>query len=246
MFFRTPPRILVAGPSGSGKTVFVSKLLREPHRYFRHLPADRIHYCYSVWQPLFDTLQQQGVHFHRGIPDLSDLATWFGKTKTRSPGGLLIMDDLMDEGSNDKRVLDLFTRDSHHRNITVVYLIQDLFPPGKYAKTISRNAHYIVAFKNPRDQTGIRILLQQMFPLHWRHALEVYNKATSRPFGYLMLDLHPAADDQYRLYTNLLQDEGYTHTYRRRTDEPTDIPTAFAERTRTSTTTKGRRSTHRS
>ena len=28
----------------------------------------------------------------------------------------------------DKRVLDLFTKDSHHRNITVLYLTQDLFP----------------------------------------------------------------------------------------------------------------------
>mgnify|MGYP001793038526 CR=1 FL=1 len=138
MFFRTPSSILVAGPSGSGKTVFVSKLLRDPHHYFQHLPSNSIHYCYAVWQPLFDTLQKQGVQFHQGIPNLSDLYTWFGKKK--QPGGLLILDDLMDEGSNDKRVLDLFTRDSHHRNITVVYLIQDLFPPGIYAKTISRNA----------------------------------------------------------------------------------------------------------
>ena len=50
----------------------------------------------------------------------------------------------MDEGGNDKRVLDLFTRESHHRNITVLYLCQDLFPPGKFAKTISRNAHYVI------------------------------------------------------------------------------------------------------
>ena len=58
----------------------------------------------------------------------------------------------MNEGNNDKNVLDLFTKDSHHQQITVIYLCQDLFPTGKFAKTISRNAHYIVAFKNPRDQ----------------------------------------------------------------------------------------------
>ena len=68
----------------------------------------------------------------------------------------------------DKRVLDLFTKDSHHRNITVLYLTQDLFPPGKFSKTINRNAHYIVAFKNPRDQTGIRTILLQAFPDRWR------------------------------------------------------------------------------
>ena len=40
-------------------------------------------------------------------------------------------------------------------------MTQDMFPKGKHAKTISRNAHYIVAFKNPRDQLGVRILTQQ-------------------------------------------------------------------------------------
>ena len=34
----------------------------------------------------------------------------------------------MEEEGQDKRVLDLFTKDSHHRNITVLYLTQDLFP----------------------------------------------------------------------------------------------------------------------
>ena len=66
-------------------------------------------------------------------------------------GGVLVLDDLMEEGGQDKRELDLFTKDSHNRNITVLYLTQDSFPPGKFSKTINRNAHYIVAFKNPRD-----------------------------------------------------------------------------------------------
>ena len=63
-----------------------------------------------------------------------------------------MLDDLMAEGGEDKELLDLFTKHSHHQNITVIYLCQDMFPPGKYAKSISRNAHYIIAFKNPRDQ----------------------------------------------------------------------------------------------
>lgn len=43
-------------------------------------------------------------------------------------GGLLVLDDLMDEGGNDKCVLDLFTKHWHHQNITVMYLRQDMFP----------------------------------------------------------------------------------------------------------------------
>ena len=89
----------------------------------------------------------------------------------------------------DKRVLDLFTKDSHHRNITVLYLTQDLFPPGKFSKTINRNSHYIVAFKNPRDQTGIRTILLRAFPDRWRQVLRLFKRVTSRPFEYLMLDV---------------------------------------------------------
>ena len=216
MYFRTPSSLLIAGPSGSGKTHFVTRLLQRPHAYFKNLPAN-FHYAYGAWQDGFRTLQQQQkVHFHEGIPSKDDLETWFGPTG----GGLLVLDDLMDEGGQDKRVLDLFTKDSHHRNITVLYLCQDLFPPGKYAKTISRNAHYIVVFKNPRDQTGIRTLMLQMFPTYWRDALDVYNKVTSRPFGYLMIDLHPASNDMYRLWTDLLHYEGPTRTFRRPTVPP--------------------------
>ena len=108
--------------------------------------------------------------------DPRQLTQWFGRTH----GGVLVLDDLMEEGGQDKRVLDLFTKDSHHRNITVLYLTQDLFPPGKFSKTINRNAHYIVEFKKPRDQTGIRTILLQAFPERWRQVLRLFKGVTSR------------------------------------------------------------------
>ena len=107
-------------------------------------------------------MKEQEIKFHEGVPDTDQLKTWFPK------GGLLVLNDLMAEGGNDKRVLDLFTKHSHHQNVTVLYLCQDMFPPGKYAKSISRNAHYIIAFKNPRDQLGMRNLLLQAFPTQWQ------------------------------------------------------------------------------
>ena len=126
------------------------------------------------------------------------------------------LDDLMDEGSHDKRVLDLFTKHSHHQGVTVLYLCQDMFPVGRYAKSISRNAHYIVAFKNPRDQLGVRNVMLQSFPTTWKDTLETFHQATTRPYGYLMLDLHPASSDQQRVLSHLLKDEGWTRTYQKR------------------------------
>ena len=98
---------------------------------------------------VFNAWKKQGIQSHEGIPELNDLAKRFSK------GRLLVMDDLMDGGGSEKRILDLFTKHCHHRNITILYLCQDMFLVGKCAKSISRNAHYIVAFKNPRDSLGI-------------------------------------------------------------------------------------------
>lgn len=91
------------------------------------------------------------MSFQEGLPFPEDLDQWFKPTQW----GLLALDDLMEEGANDKRVLDLFSKPSYHCNISVMLLCQDLFPPGKFTKTISRNEHYIVAFKNQRDQVGM-------------------------------------------------------------------------------------------
>ena len=112
-----------------------------------------------------------------------------------------MLDDLLEERANEKPVLDLFSKQSHHRNISVIFLCQDLFRPNKFAKTISRNAHYIVAL--------------QAFPSDWSHVMNIVRECTQRPFGYLMLDLHPASDDRYRLFTNVLPEKGLTETYER-------------------------------
>ncbi|XP_068697139.1 uncharacterized protein [Montipora capricornis] len=207
---RQPSSTMIVGPSGSGKTQLTEALLTEGD-VFEGGRTKPCHYCYAVWQPRFERMKGRGIRFHEGIPDIDHLRQWFGK----SGGGILVLDDLMDEGGNDKRVLDLFTRESHHRNITVLYLCQDLFPPGKYAKTISRNAHYLFVFKNPRDQSGFRALTLQAFPDRWRDVLRLFERCTQRPYGYIMMDLHPASDDRYRLFSCVTPSDGPTQVWKR-------------------------------
>ena len=183
--------------------------------------------------------KEDGIRFHRGLPDPGHLTKWFGKTR----GGVLVLDDLMEEGGQDKCVLDLFTKDSHHRNITVLYLPQDLFPPGKFSKVINGNAHYIVAFKNPHDQTGIWTILLQPFPNRWCQVLKLFKCVTSRPFGYLMLDVHPASNDHYQLWSRLTPREGQAQVH----TLPVYVPAVrkhAATRTCMSMPAKRRQTTH--
>ena len=124
------------------------------------------------------------------------------------------MDDLIAKVGDDKDILNLSTQYSHHMNVTMFYLCQDMFPHRKYAKTISRNAQYIVAFKNPRDQVALCMLLPQMYPMTWKDPLEQNNACMERPFCYLLLDVHPATPDNRRLLSHLLKHEGCICCYR--------------------------------
>ena len=89
--------------------------------------------------PRFDRMKKHSnVHSYKGLPPEGALVKWFKPEHHE----ILILDDLMEESGNDKRVLGLFSKDSHHRGITALYLTQDLFPPGKFAKTIDECFNY--------------------------------------------------------------------------------------------------------
>ena len=199
------------GPSGWGKTYFSKSLPLDHLDELFVKPLTVVHYCNDAWQDGFREMQEEGVKFHESVPEQGQLKKWFPKE-----GGLLVLDDLMTKEGNDKEVLDLFTKHFHHCNITIIYLCQDMFPPSKCAKSISRNAHYVVAFKNPRDQLGLKNILLQAFPSWWQDFMEVCRKVTLRPYGYLALDLHPASDDNRRVFSHLLTYEGCIRFYHRK------------------------------
>jgi hypothetical protein len=45
--------------------------------------------------------------------------------------GLIILDELMAQSGKDKRISDLFTKGSHHRNLSFIYIVQNIFHQGK-------------------------------------------------------------------------------------------------------------------
>ena len=71
----------------------------------------------------------------------------------------LVLDDLMSETNDD--AANLFTKGSHHRNVSVMFLTQNLFYKNRHMRTISLNEHYMILFKNPRDAGQFSILARQ-------------------------------------------------------------------------------------
>ena len=195
--WKHPFTCVIAGPTGSGKTVWVKKFIQHIQSVMSPTPEEII-WCYGEWQPVYDELSGV-VRFIEGLPTEQEQGH-----KRR----LMIIDDLMAE--TDDRVTKLFTKGSHHRNLSVMYIVQNLFGKNKEQRTISLNSHYLVIFKNPRDASQITNLAKQIYPGKVKYVQESYKDATSVPYGYLLIDLRQDTPDHLRLRTAMFPGEYQT------------------------------------
>ena len=202
--FQHPFTSMIAGMTGSGKTAWVRSLLQQASETI-HPPPERIVWCYSQWQPAYTEMlvPMPHIEFVKGIPKALEQDSYFN-VNTRN---LIVFDDQMIDASKDKRIVNLFTRGSHHRNLSVIYIVQNLFHQGKGSRSISLNSHYLVLFKNPRDKLQVLTLAKQMYPGQTDFFLNQYEEAVKRPFGYLLIDLKTTTKDNCRLRTNVLPSE---------------------------------------
>ena len=189
--WKHPFTSLIAGPTGSGKTVFVNKFVSHLSDMVDPIPEE-ILYCYGEWQSIYDTMK--GVQFVEGLPDMDQM-------ENKKCRRLVIIDDLMAE--TDERITKLFTKGSHHRDLSVMFIVQDLFGKNKEQRTISLNSHYIVLLKNPRDGSQITHLAKQMYPDRVSYVQESFKDATSSPHGYLLVDLRQETPDNLRLRSSI-------------------------------------------
>jgi hypothetical protein len=189
---------MVVGASFSGKSTFTKRLIE--NRMFEPFP-ERLVWCYGIYQPLYDEMLPLGVEFIEGFP-----AELYDSLDSSKPT-LVVIDDLMDEVQDNKMLAKFFTKGCHHKNVTIVFILQNLFPQGKQCRTISLNTQYIVVFKNTRDKTQINCLGKQMFPGRSKYFQEAYLDATKERGSYLLLDLKPDTPDDWRVRTRIFPEE---------------------------------------
>lgn len=202
-----PFSLVVSGPSNCGKTFFVKNVIENASKAISH-SVDNIVYIYSCWQPLYNQLlKTRDINFVNGLPESLCDDVLLPPDKNN----LLIIDDLMNDASNNIEVQNVFTKYVHHRNLSCIYLVQNLFIQGKSSRTISLNTNYLALFKNPRDKYQITLLARQMFPGNTKYFLEAFNDATSSAYGYLLIDYKAKTPDFLRLRTGLLSDQSVVY-----------------------------------
>jgi hypothetical protein len=204
LLFKSPSIITLVGATSSGKTTFVQKLLKNSLYMFTEDPK-KVLYCYSCYQPIYDKIQLNNhlVSFYEGLPTEEDIRQ-FASTKDHK---IVVLDDLMSKVTTSPVILDLFCQFSHHLNISVLFLTQNIFHSGKCSRSLNLNSHYYILFKNKRDVNQIKTLGRQLFPGRADILLESYLDATKKPYGYLLLDLHPRSSEKFMLRSGLFPED---------------------------------------
>ena len=190
--FQTPFGCMVVGPSMSGKSHFILELLQRKTEFFQPCPQ-RVVYAYGVWQPAFNNLPN--VEFVKGVEGLS------GVEFNHNNPSILVIDDLMEELSGNKELSVLFTREMHHKNITVFFLVQNLYKQGKSMRDVALNCQVLILFKSARDTEQIKVLSRQTAIKHLSIA---YHESIKQRYGYLVLNLQPNTPENLRLQSDIL------------------------------------------
>lgn len=183
-----PFTMLVCGPSNSGKTFFVKRIIEE--KIIKPFPP-RIIWCYGAYQSLFN--EMNNVEFYDGLPSEIDTIS----------NALIVLDDLMSELCDNNKLSKLFTKGSHHRNLSVIFIVQNMYQRGKEMRNISLNTSYICCFNNLRDKLQISCLARQMYPGKSKFLLECFADACSTKYGYIFIDLKQETDERLRLRSGL-------------------------------------------
>lgn len=192
MEFKHPCNIIVAGPTKAGKTTLVKNIISNVSQMFSPSPQ-QIWWCYNEWQPLYNEVIDK-VKWVDGIPDFNEIR------KSTDDPQLLVLDDLMQDVKQSS-LTQIFSRGTHHGNISCIHIVQNVFHHGLRSSRI--NAQYIILLKNPPDKLQALNLAKQIFPSRQQYFMESYDDACVEPFGYLLIDLSQDTAENMRLRTNI-------------------------------------------
>jgi len=197
---KAPFAMVISGMSQSGKSTLTGEILKRRNEIINTTGEgliNKITYCYSEYQPSFFSKLKSDVpeiKFYKGLPE-----EYSDGSDTPS---IIVLDDLMNEASKSDDAIAAFTRTSHHRNVSLIILVQNFF--HKSLRSITSTCHYIIIMKNPRDSAALNYLGRQMNRGKKNDVLEeAYKDCMKKRYGYVFIDCSQHQNDKYRIRDNI-------------------------------------------
>ena len=194
-----PFRLIVAGGSGTGKTTFLQKLVDNSHF---ETPFDRIIYSYPDYLTEAPAQFDQIVDYRPGLGDLN----YFASLPKNS---LIIYDDMMNECGNSSEMMKLFSVVARKQNISIIFIVQNIYDNSRQFRNIRLNATGFVMFNFFAASDILRRLirdlnLQEVIPKR------LLDQIYAERFAYIFIDIHPQRQSTFSAVRGNIFDKNYS------------------------------------
>lgn len=185
--FHTCARILIAGFSNSGKSYFTSKLINLYKNKFKRIivigsDLEQVDQVEIVRNDDFNAFLE-----HDGLSHI-----------------LIIFDDIIYQPKKLKHATEVFIK-GRHKNISSIFLTQNIFLPNKDYRCISLNSTHVILMRM-RDIRQITHFSSTFLTQEKREAfLNLYKLIVLKEkYRYLLIDFTQNSDSKLQLRTNLV------------------------------------------
>lgn len=135
----------------------------------------------------------QIIEYQAGLPD----AAYFS---TLAKNSLIIIDDMMSECGNSDVIMKLFSAIARKRNISIIFIVQNVYDRSKQFRNIRINATGFVLFKFYAATDVTKRIIRDMgiTSLISKKQIErIYNEN----FAYIMINIHPKRHSAFSTIT---------------------------------------------
>ena len=200
--FLHPFNMTIGGPTQAGKSTFIFNLLKNKSR----LIDKDVHYIVLFHGQETNLHRELATLFKDQIVIVEGLPESFDSYIKPNLNGLFVFDDMFDVAYDSKMLTNMICKQSHHESISTIVVTHNVFADGKQRKNMWRNNHYLVLMKNKLDMSVPHTLASRLMPKNRKTFINIFEKATSRSYGYLVIDGHPLSIPEVKYRTNIFED----------------------------------------
>eukprot|EP00794_Sanderia_malayensis_P021233 gene21233-biopygen16271 len=224
--FKTPFTVMLAGKTKSGKTELVLDILQQwrfitddtagaytkkLYWFYGTRSEDQINRAKHIWDGFRDELQDGDDTKNIAWHPVKGVESQEAQTRIEEMSdAIVVFDDLMTEMTKSDKMSQFFTRESHHRNLCMFFVWQDIFPQQKHAAMISKNTDYKIIFDNPSCRDSVRRMLGRMYPKTKQAGevtakiLDALERAPPDSYPFVQLNCRPNERPETRIVSNLI------------------------------------------
>ncbi|CAB3983355.1 Hypothetical predicted protein [Paramuricea clavata] len=216
--FQHPFMMTICGPTQSGKTHLMVEMIKNIDELIVPTP-DKLLYLYTAEQPIYaeithlvaerrETSALKSCEFYDctrlGIPTIENIRPLLGQRT------LLVLDNLMvfamSSRENTENLNNLATRDSHHLNLSVFFVCQNLNYGSGKLRNMRVNSMYHLLFNNHTDTRDIELIARNK-GIRLPTIRKILADVSKKQYGYVLFDGCPHSPANARVRTGILPND---------------------------------------